>query len=224
MAAYMDDGSKLNFILKDLVTTLFEDSPANIKPSSYEVFQDYKTLSYELVMVFSEGFSINIRVPNHQLLDKSILNRFSTLASTLEGASVHFTQTMYNNLYLGNGHHLVAVVGGYSHGETILIDISHPSIVVAAVEPFNQFAKEDDLVCPPTFTTVTYELSKYVGGGVPGYILRPKGERPSIEFINMAFKEFPLLSLLPASQGFVQTNTAFLSQHTSLFPLRNEFR
>ena len=52
--------------------------------------------------------------------------------------------------------------------------------------------------------------------------LQPKNLEIQRDIYRMTFKEFPLLSLLPASQGLIYTPTAFVCDGVIYKPLRNK--
>lgn len=103
------------------------------------------------------------------------------------------------------------------------MNLSKPVVRVAAVDAANSpftLVKEEEPIPDPSLTTILYELAYFEGDGIPAYILHPSGEVSSEEFIRMTFKEFPLLGLLPASQGLIYTPTAFICDGAIYQPLR----
>ena len=222
MAVSMSQKTQTEIMFSGVMAHIFEEWDYSFKPVKYEMERDLYRMTEVGVLWFKGNFVVRVDIPSYAFIESPQFC-VSAFKKALCGASVFFSDDEMHHLFARTGFHPVAVIGGYDHGNIIHFDISKPAVRIAATGGIMSGPPSGppsaSLVVVAT-TVIDYELAVFNGGGFPAYVLHPAGERPELDFILMSFQEFPLLGLLPASQGFIYTNTSFVTNGVACLPMR----
>lgn len=219
MAASTSNAMQTVGVVGAFVSELFESWGCGLQPKKIEVRHDSDRF-VDVANITFDDFSVRVDIPvTYSSVNAQLA--FECFTHSFLRARTYFSQDTLDHLNFRSCFHAVAVVGGYSHGSIIRVNISNSELRVAVGVPNpSRLSEVGGTPHNQSVSTVLYELATFSGVGVPAYVLHPAGEVPSEDFIHMTFNEFPLLGLLPASQGLIYTPTAFIGADDMYRPLR----